>query len=69
MRDLSLDVDRFEADRRSDAVAERVQRDVREALRAGATATPTIFAGGVAYPGPPAAELVRSWTDSDTERS
>jgi protein-disulfide isomerase len=40
---LGLDVDRFEADRRSDAVAERVRRDVRDALRAGATGTPSIF--------------------------
>lgn len=40
---LGLDVDRFEKDRRSDAVAARVQRDVREALRAGATGTPSIF--------------------------
>jgi protein-disulfide isomerase len=41
--ELELDVDRFEADRRSDAVAERVRRDVRDALRAGATGTPSIF--------------------------
>lgn len=69
LRDLGLDIDRFEADRRSEPVGERVQRDVREALRAGATATPTIFAGGVAHPGPPSPGLVRSWTRSDTERS
>jgi protein-disulfide isomerase len=37
---LGLDVARFDADRRSDAVATRVQRDVRDALRAGATGTP-----------------------------
>jgi protein-disulfide isomerase len=40
---LGLDVARFEADRRSDAVHERVQRDVRDALKAGATATPTVW--------------------------
>jgi protein-disulfide isomerase len=40
---LGLDVDRFDADRRSDAGAARVQRDVRDALRAGATGTPTLF--------------------------
>jgi protein-disulfide isomerase len=40
---LGLDVDRFDADRRSDVVAERVARDVRDALRAGATATPTAY--------------------------
>jgi protein-disulfide isomerase len=40
---LGLDVDRFDADRRSEATAARVQRDVRDALRAGATGTPTLF--------------------------
>jgi protein-disulfide isomerase len=67
VRRLGLDLDRFEADRRSDAVAERVQRDVREALRAGATATPTLFVHGRPYPGPPAPELVTSWSVLDTE--
>jgi protein-disulfide isomerase len=43
---LGLDLGRFEADRRGAAVAERVQRDVREALRAGATATPTLWVLG-----------------------
>jgi protein-disulfide isomerase len=43
---LGLDVDRFEADRRDPAIADRVRRDVRDALRAGATTTPAIFAGG-----------------------
>ena len=42
-RELGLDVERFDADRRSDAVAARVQRDVRDALRAGATGTPALF--------------------------
>ena len=41
--ELGLDVARFDADRRSDAVAARVQRDVRDALRAGATGTPALF--------------------------
>jgi protein-disulfide isomerase len=43
---LGLDVERFEADRRDPAIADRVRRDVREALRAGATTTPAIFGGG-----------------------
>ena len=42
-RELGLDVERFDADRRSNAVAARVQRDVRDALRAGATGTPALF--------------------------
>jgi protein-disulfide isomerase len=39
---LGLDVARFERDRRSDEVAERVRRDVRDALRAGLTSTPAV---------------------------
>jgi protein-disulfide isomerase len=53
VRALGLDVDRFEHDRRSDETAARVTRDVRDALRAGATATPTLFVGDVAHAGPP----------------
>jgi len=45
-RELRLDLDRFEADRRDPAIAARVTRDVREALRAGATSTPTLWADG-----------------------
>ena len=41
---LGLDLERFEADRRSDAVAERVQRDFHSGVRAGVVATPTLFA-------------------------
>jgi protein-disulfide isomerase len=41
---LGLDVERFERDRRDPAIADRVRRDVREALKAGATTTPAIFA-------------------------
>ncbi|MDQ3631971.1 MAG: DsbA family protein [Actinomycetota bacterium] len=50
---LGLDVERWEADRRSDAVAQRVARDVRDALRGGAIATPTLFAGGTMLAGAP----------------
>lgn len=48
---LGLDLDRFEADRRGAAVAERVARDVREALRAGVVATPTLVVDGALHPG------------------
>ncbi|MFN8202576.1 MAG: DsbA family protein [Solirubrobacteraceae bacterium] len=43
---LGLDLDRFEVDRRSEAVAARVQRDTREAVLAGAMTTPTFFRSG-----------------------
>ena len=45
---LGLDLERFQADRRDPAIAERVRRDVRDALRAGATTTPTLFEWPVA---------------------
>jgi protein-disulfide isomerase len=47
---LGLDVERFDADRRSPGVAERVSRDVREALRAGVVDTPTVVVDGILTP-------------------
>ena len=45
---LDLDLDRFEADRRSDAVAARVRRDFQSGIRAGVAGTPAFFdAAGV----------------------
>jgi protein-disulfide isomerase len=52
-RRLGLDLDRFDADRRSDAVAARVDRDFRSGVRAGVTTTPTLFAGGRIVAGVP----------------
>jgi protein-disulfide isomerase len=40
---LGLDVERFQADRRDAEIAAKVREHVREALRAGATATPTLY--------------------------
>ena len=42
-RELGLDLDRFEADRRSEAVAARVERDFRSGIAAGVMKTPTLF--------------------------
>jgi protein-disulfide isomerase len=58
-RGLGLDLDRFEADRRSPQVARRVERDFRGGIRAGVTTTPTQFVEGEAFPGVPREELVR----------
>ncbi len=55
---LGLDIDRFDADRRSAPVAARVRRDVRAALAAGATTTPTLFFGDRAHPGVPDEDLL-----------
>lgn len=48
--DLGLDLERFERDRREPAVQARVQRDVRDGLRAGATMTPTLVIDGALVP-------------------
>jgi protein-disulfide isomerase len=40
---LGLDLQRFEADRRSDAVQARIRRDFESGIRAGVTSTPGVF--------------------------
>ena len=57
-RRLGLDLERFEADRRSDAVAARVERDFRTAVRAGVVRTPTLFVDRVQHPGVPSDALL-----------
>jgi protein-disulfide isomerase len=54
---FGLDLDRFERDRRSAEVAERVEGDFRSGIRAGVATTPTQFAAGRAFPGVPGASL------------
>ena len=43
---LGLDLDRFEDDRRADAIAARVRRDFAGGIRAGVTGTPAAFVAG-----------------------
>ncbi len=50
-RTLELDLDRFDADRRSDAVRARVKLDFTSGVRAGVVTTPTLFAGETMYAG------------------
>ncbi|HYP48230.1 MAG TPA: DsbA family protein [Thermoleophilaceae bacterium] len=61
-RALELDLERFDSDRRSSAVAERVERDFRTGIRAGVTSTPTLFVDGRAHPGVPALALLERLT-------
>jgi protein-disulfide isomerase len=42
--ELGLDLQRFDSDRRSDEVRERVRRDFDSGVRAGVVTTPTLFA-------------------------
>ena len=54
---MELDLDRFEADRRSAEVAERVEQDFRSGIRAGVVTTPTQFLEGRSHPGVPGASF------------
>jgi protein-disulfide isomerase len=55
---FGLDLERFRADSRSDAVRARVERDFVSGVRAGVAGTPTAFAGGRMVTGDLARELV-----------
>jgi protein-disulfide isomerase len=57
-RDLGLEVERFESDRRSEAVCERIRRDFDSGLRAGVMTTPTLFAAGRSYAGVPEEDML-----------
>jgi len=50
-RTLQLDLQRFDADRRGQAVAGRVKRDFTSGVRAGVVTTPTAFCEGRMYAG------------------
>jgi protein-disulfide isomerase len=50
-RTLELDLDRFEADRRAEAVTARIRRDFESGVKGGIVTTPTLIAGGVRYAG------------------
>jgi protein-disulfide isomerase len=58
VRALGLDLERFEQDRRTAAITERVERDFRSGVRAGVMNTPTLFVDGEAFTGVPAPELL-----------
>jgi protein-disulfide isomerase len=50
-RKLGLDLERFDADRRSAAVLARVRGDFEAGVRAGVVTTPTLFAADVVHAG------------------
>jgi protein-disulfide isomerase len=56
--ELGLDLERFERDRRSSEVDERVTRDFRSGVRAGVMTTPTLFVDGELVSGAPPPELL-----------
>jgi protein-disulfide isomerase len=53
---LGLDVARFDADRRSDRIAQRVRAQFHGGVRAGVVNTPTLFVHGEKYAGRTAVE-------------
>lgn len=61
---LGLDLERFDADRRSDAVGARVKRDFESGIRAGVVTTPTLFAGHSKYAGEMGAQTLARLTQS-----
>jgi protein-disulfide isomerase len=56
---FGLDLERFNSDRRSDAVRERVERDFASGIRGGVGGTPTAFVDGVPLRGDPVETLGR----------
>jgi protein-disulfide isomerase len=50
-RRLGLDLDRFDADRRSPAIAARVRRDFQAGVRGGIVTTPTLIVGAARHAG------------------
>lgn len=60
-RALGMDVERFDSDRRSVEVTERVRRDFRSAIRAGVATTPSFLTHGTLSQGVPDPALVAEW--------
>jgi protein-disulfide isomerase len=54
---LGLDLERFDTDRRSAPVAERVQAGFHSGVRAGVVSTPTLFIAGERWAGRPTPAL------------
>jgi protein-disulfide isomerase len=50
-RTLDLDLERFDADRRSAAVQARIRRDFQSGVKGGIVTTPTLIAGSARYAG------------------
>ena len=50
-RSLELDLERFDADRRGDAVLARIRRDFESGVKGGVVTTPTVIAQGARYAG------------------
>ena len=58
---LGLDLDRFEQDRRGDAVIARVRADFSDGVRAGVVTTPTVFSEGQPFTGANLRSMLAGW--------
>src|SRR5579863_10086314 len=61
-RTLGLDLERFERDRRDEAVASVVRAQTRAGMRAGIAQTPTFLFGRTMLPGIPSHDLISELT-------
>jgi 2-hydroxychromene-2-carboxylate isomerase len=61
---LGLDVARFDADRRSEAVEARIAGDWRAGVRGGVATTPTLFVDGVRHSGRPDPSVLEALANS-----
>jgi len=68
-RVLGLDLERFEADRRSDEVRQRVKRDFQAGVRAGVVTTPTVFCQGQVRAGSAAIQALAGLAPLPSSRS
>jgi protein-disulfide isomerase len=66
---LGLDIDRFDADRRSEEVLARVKRDFDSGIRAGVATTPTLFVAGRLHAGVPSDDLLATMVANVSKRS
>lgn len=57
-RSLGLDLERFDADRRADAVTARIRQDFESGVKGGIVTTPTLIANGARYAGRIDAQLL-----------
>jgi protein-disulfide isomerase len=64
-RELGLDLERFDSDRRSEQVLHRVKGDFKGGVRAGVVTTPTVFAAGRIYAGSRAGELLATLLEGE----
>jgi protein-disulfide isomerase len=60
---LGLDLERFDADRRDQAVLARVRGDFQSGVRAGVVTTPTLFAGAIMHAGQIGEEALAKLTE------